>query len=308
MSKVVGNTVDPLKVIGESGADILRLWAPRSTISRTSGSARRSSPAWPTRIASCATPSAICSARSTGSARRSGSTPAEMPELERYVLHLLAELDAELRAAVDDFDFNRYVARADRLLQRGSVAPSSSISARTASIATRRPTPKRRAYRTVLDTCSTRWCAGWRRCCASPPRRCGGRASRPRLGASARMAGDRRRRGATMRSARAGRWSARSREQVTGGDRAAAAREDDRLEPRGRRCSFPRWRCGPDRAGSRKSSTEIYIVSEVVPAETRYDRGRRAPIIAKCGRCWRHLPEVPEEGGLCDRCEEVVNG
>ncbi len=26
----------------------------------------------------------------------------------------------------------------------------------------------------------------------------------------------------------------------------------------------------------------------------------------KCGRCWRHLPEVTEDGDLCDRCEDVV--
>jgi len=52
---------------------------------------------------------------------------------------------------------------------------------------------------------------------------------------------------------------------------------------------------------------EIYIVSEVAPGQgdrievTRTDR-------LKCGRCWRHLPEVEEEGGLCGRCDEVVNG
>ena len=28
----------------------------------------------------------------------------------------------------------------------------------------------------------------------------------------------------------------------------------------------------------------------------------------KCGRCWRHLPEVSEDGALCARCDEVVNG
>ena len=28
----------------------------------------------------------------------------------------------------------------------------------------------------------------------------------------------------------------------------------------------------------------------------------------KCGRCWRHLPEVSADGALCDRCSEVVNG
>ncbi|MEQ1510885.1 MAG: zinc finger domain-containing protein, partial [Sphingopyxis sp.] len=26
----------------------------------------------------------------------------------------------------------------------------------------------------------------------------------------------------------------------------------------------------------------------------------------KCGRCWRHLPEVSEDGALCGRCAEVV--
>ena len=26
----------------------------------------------------------------------------------------------------------------------------------------------------------------------------------------------------------------------------------------------------------------------------------------KCGRCWRLLPEVPEDGALCARCSDVV--
>jgi isoleucyl-tRNA synthetase len=28
----------------------------------------------------------------------------------------------------------------------------------------------------------------------------------------------------------------------------------------------------------------------------------------KCGRCWRHLPEVEKDGDLCARCGDVVNG
>ena len=28
----------------------------------------------------------------------------------------------------------------------------------------------------------------------------------------------------------------------------------------------------------------------------------------KCGRCWRHLPEVTENGALCSRCDQVVAG
>lgn len=27
----------------------------------------------------------------------------------------------------------------------------------------------------------------------------------------------------------------------------------------------------------------------------------------KCGRCWRHLPEVAEDGGLCNRCDKVLS-
>jgi hypothetical protein len=28
----------------------------------------------------------------------------------------------------------------------------------------------------------------------------------------------------------------------------------------------------------------------------------------KCGRCWRHRPEVPADGALDARCEAVLNG
>ena len=50
---------------------------------------------------------------------------------------------------------------------------------------------------------------------------------------------------------------------------------------------------------------ELFIVAKVSPGDgiavTRTDNG-------KCGRCWRHRPEVPEDGGLCGRCAEVVGG
>jgi len=32
----------------------------------------------------------------------------------------------------------------------------------------------------------------------------------------------------------------------------------------------------------------------------------RASADAKCGRCWRLLPDVSEDGALCHRCEDVV--
>jgi isoleucyl-tRNA synthetase len=50
---------------------------------------------------------------------------------------------------------------------------------------------------------------------------------------------------------------------------------------------------------------ELFIVSSVrkgdALAVTKTDK-------LKCGRCWRLLPEVAEDGALCARCEEVVNG
>jgi isoleucyl-tRNA synthetase len=48
---------------------------------------------------------------------------------------------------------------------------------------------------------------------------------------------------------------------------------------------------------------ELFIVASVAPGDsvtvTPTERH-------KCGRCWRHLPEVVDDGGLCARCAEVV--
>jgi isoleucyl-tRNA synthetase len=52
---------------------------------------------------------------------------------------------------------------------------------------------------------------------------------------------------------------------------------------------------------------EIYIVSELEAGDTDRIEVTRTQRL-KCGRCWRHMPEVDEEGGLCGRCGEVVNG
>ena len=48
---------------------------------------------------------------------------------------------------------------------------------------------------------------------------------------------------------------------------------------------------------------EAFIVAKVTPGHgvdvTRTD-------YHKCGRCWRHLPEVTVDDSLCDRCANVV--
>jgi len=59
----------------------------------------------------------------------------------------------------------------------------------------------------------------------------------------------------------------------------------------------------PDLPASGADLAELFIVSKVDPGEsvTVTPTGRH-----KCGRCWRHLPEVAEDGLLCDRCAKVV--
>ena len=51
---------------------------------------------------------------------------------------------------------------------------------------------------------------------------------------------------------------------------------------------------------------ELFITAEVSRAPV--DTVSVAPTTHhKCGRCWRHLPEVTTDGELCSRCEQVVS-
>ena len=50
---------------------------------------------------------------------------------------------------------------------------------------------------------------------------------------------------------------------------------------------------------------ELAIVSEVIDGE---DPSVTRTTHHKCGRCWRHLPDVAEDGALCSRCDQVVAG
>jgi isoleucyl-tRNA synthetase len=109
MSKSLGNTVDPLKVMETYGADIIRLWALSVDFTEDH------------RIGDEILSGVGDQYRKIRNTFRyllgglDGFSDAEkigveaMPELERYVLHLTAELDKTLRQAVADFDFNTYV-------------------------------------------------------------------------------------------------------------------------------------------------------------------------------------------------------
>jgi isoleucyl-tRNA synthetase len=106
MSKSLGNVIAPQDVMKQSGADILRLWVAGSDYSEDV----RIGPEILKRFGDTYrrlrnTLRYLLGALDGYSAAE--AVPVEtMPELERWVLHRLAELDGLVRQAVEDFDFH----------------------------------------------------------------------------------------------------------------------------------------------------------------------------------------------------------
>jgi isoleucyl-tRNA synthetase len=297
MSKSLGNVVDPLKIIQESGADILRMWVAQTdyfedvrigkeVLNTTSDAYRKLRNTFRYLLGAL-----------------DGFTDAEkvdtrhMPELELYVLHLLGRLDVELKAATENYEFNRYL----RLLTDFAAEDLSSFffDIRKDSLYCDAPgDPKRRAYRTVLDLlfhALVRYAAPilcftaeevWQ---ARYPSEDGSVhfLEWPEL---PKLPGD---------DAVATSWAdiRTLREQVT-----------EAIEPLRRekivRSSLEAEVAVPKSALPPEALAEIFIVAKVATGDavsvTRTE-------FHKCGRCWRLLPEVVEDGALCDRCTEVVS-
>ena len=309
MSKSVGNVVDPLAIIRDNGADILRLWVAstdyfedvrigKEVLATTTDAYRKLRNSFRYLLGALA-----------GFESEEAVAVAEMPELERWVLHRLASLDRELREASEGFEYNRYA----RLITTFANDDLSAFffdirkDALYCDVGPKLPlgSLKRRAYRTVLDQvfqALVRWVS-------------------PILCFTAEEV-----------------WSTRYPEQGSvhllewpaidsawsdpelGAKwdliRATRERVTESIEPLRREktigSSLEAKILYPDLEldltdEALADLAEIYIVSEVGPGQgatievTRTDH-------RKCGRCWRHLPEVPEDGDLCGRCEGVVNG
>ena len=110
MSKSKGNTLVAAGVMKTSGADILRLWVASSDYS----SDIRFGPAilqGTAEILPQAPQHAALDARHAGALRRQETVACkDMPELERLMLHRLAELDGIVREAYAEYDYKRVVA------------------------------------------------------------------------------------------------------------------------------------------------------------------------------------------------------
>jgi isoleucyl-tRNA synthetase len=305
MSKSIGNTVDPIAVIRDSGADILRLWVAstdyfedvrigKEILAGTSDSYRKLRNTFRYLLGALA---------GFDEAER---VPADgMPELERWVLHRLAEIDGELKEAVHGFDFNRYTRTIMAFANDDLSAFFFDI--RKDSLYCDAPSsPKRRGYRTVLDIvfhALVRWMAPvlcftteevWQ-------------TRYPDDGGSVHLLEWPEIDSAWRDEALAAKWALlrATRENVT-----------EAIEPLRRekvigssleaRILYPAQEDALIDLDA-EALAEIYIVSEVAPADTSTIEVTRSEHL-KCGRCWRLLPEVEEDGGLCGRCEGVVNG
>jgi isoleucyl-tRNA synthetase len=294
MSKSLGNTINPLDLMKESGADILRLWALSVDFTEDHRIGKEILGGVSDQYRKLRNTFRYLLGALDGFDEAERLPVAEMPELERYVLHLLAELDAKLRAAVLVYDFNSYLRLLTEFAQEDLSAFYFDI--RKDSLYCDAPTdPKRRAVRTVFDTlfhALVRYAAPvlcftaeetWQ---ARFPSEDGSvhLLEWPEVPA--------------VDSVAAAKWEAvrTLRQQVT-----------EAIEPLRRekivRSSLEAEVVVPEAPLPVEELAELFIVAQVTLGDTlavaRTD-------FHKCGRCWRLLPEVEEDGDLCDRCEAVV--
>jgi isoleucyl-tRNA synthetase len=152
MSKSLGNTVNPLDLMRDYGADILRLWALSVDFTEDHRIGKEI-------LAGVAdqyrklrnTFRYLLGALDGFSDEERLDDVSQYPELDRYMLHLTAVLDQKLRNAVDDYDFNTYVRALTDFCNEDLSAFYFDI--RKDSLYCDAPSSqKRRAYRTVLDT------------------------------------------------------------------------------------------------------------------------------------------------------------
>ena len=295
MSKSLGNTINPLDLMRDSGADILRLWALTVDFTEDHRIGKEILQGVSDQYRKLRNTFRYLLGALDGFSEAEKVAVADMPELERYMLHLLADMDAKLKTAINDFDFNTYV----RLLTEFCNEDLSAFffDIRKDCLYCDAPTdPKRMAYRTVLDTlfhALVRYAAPvlvftseevWQT--RFPD-------------ADSVHFSDWPEAPTVLDGALAEKW------RSIRGSRMLA---NEVIEPMRRNKeigSSLEVEYSYDGDPGETDLAEIFIVAAV-----HHGRERCAAKTTnhKCGRCWRHLPEVVDDGALCGRCADVVGG
>ncbi len=310
MSKSLGNTVDPLKVMETYGADIIRLWALSVDFTEDHRIGDEILKGVGDQYRKLRNTFRYLLGALDGFSEAERVDHAAMPELERYILHLLASLDVKLRSAIDAYDFNSYIRALSDFANDDLSAFFFDI--RKDSLYCDAPSSlKRRSYRTVLDTlfhALIRYAA-------------------PALVFTAEEVW--RTRYPSSDSVHLLEWPVIDAEWT-----------DHRLNLRW--CDIRPWRklanenieaLRREKVIGSSLEAEITILFPADPFDREVERLRTIDlnevlIVAsatigitqdsdfevsttkttyhKCARCWRHLPDVAEDGSLCGRCEDVV--
>jgi isoleucyl-tRNA synthetase len=292
MSKSLGNTVSPLDLMRDYGADILRLWALSVDFTEDHRIGKEI-------LAGVAdqyrklrnTFRYLLGALDGFSDEERLDDVAAYPELERYMLHLASQLDGKLQQAVADFDFNTYVRALTDFCNEDLSAFYFDI--RKDCLYCDAPSDlKRRAYRTVLDTlfqALVRWLA-------------------PVLVFTTEEVWSTRY--PDSGSVHLLEWpempAVEAEDSAWAELRALRTQVTEAIEPLRR-----------DKVLGSSLEAEVTVPSAADPdflAELFITSTvRHGDILSvaktghqKCGRCWRHLPEVESDGSLCARCSEVA--
>ncbi len=161
MSKSLGNIVSPQSVVQQNGADVLRLWVVSSDYTedlRIGPDILKHQTDMYRRLRNTLR-FLIGNLNGFGDSERVAE--AEMPELERWVLHRLYELDRRLRRTCESYEFHAFYAALHAFCAVDLSAFFFDIR-KDSLYCDRVDEPRRRAARTVMDaifSCLTAWLA-----------------------------------------------------------------------------------------------------------------------------------------------------
>jgi isoleucyl-tRNA synthetase len=319
MSKSVGNSVEPQDVTRDNGAEILRLW---SALVDYSEDQRIGRTILQTTI------DAYRKIRNTlryllgavagfGPAEATATAPADMPPLERFVLHRLFELDRKVRAAYEAYEFEPVIKALGDFCSNDLSALFFDIR-RDVLYCDPPGSLRRRAARTVMDaaferltiwlapilafTCEEAWATRYPdagpnalRVFPGTPAAWENREEAERWAKVERVTRvvtgalevERREKriGAALEAA--------PRVHIVAPELIAAFEGLDAAEIF--RTSAATLAAGEGPAGAFRLDEVGGVAVEALPAEGH-----------KCARCWRVLPEVKAPAFLCERCEDAV--